>query len=106
MLTSSARIGSEAKLSQYDGVSSFKDLGVGDTGVGHMRMHATGSLPVGSGSTSPCDGFVVSEALLLLPTAKVAAEAESKVVAITLGGGACFEAAEYYVCDSLTLSHS
>lgn len=53
---------SEAEFTEDDWVSPFVDFGVGDSGVGHVRVDAAGTVPRGAGAGSAGDGFVVSEA--------------------------------------------
>ena len=98
--------GAQAELPQDHRVASFEDFGVRDAGVGHVRVHAVGAVPGGSGAGAAGDGFVVAEAFGWGGRGgEVAAEAEGEVVAVALGGGAGGEGEEDHVGHALGCEH-
>ena len=103
VLAGAGAVLAQAELAQDHRVASFKDLGVGDAGVCHVRVHAAGAVPGGAGAGAAGDGFVVAEALCGRGRGGgvVAAEAEGEVVAVALGGGAGGEGEEDHVGDAL-----
>lgn len=103
MLAVAAAVGAEAEFAQHHWIPSLEDFGVGDAGVGHVRVHAAGAMPGGACPGSAGDGFVVAEAFGDRGRGEIAAEAEREVVAVALGGGAGFEAAEDDVRYALAL---
>lgn len=103
VLAVTAAVGTEAEFAQHDWVSSFKDFGVGDAGIGHVRVHAIGAIPGRAGPRSARDRFVVAEAFGRGRCGEVATEAEGEVVAVALGGSAGFEAVEDDIRYALAL---
>ena len=67
-------------------------------------MHAIGSIPCRPCTGASCDGLVVTEASGWgRGGGKIAAETKGEVIAVTLRGGACVEAAEDDIGYSLRL---
>lgn len=102
VLALAAAAGAQAELPQRDRVAALEDFGVRDARVGHVRVHAAGAVPGGTGAGAAGDGLVVAEAFGRGGRGgEVAAEAEGEVVAVALGGGAGGEGEQDDVGDAL-----
>lgn len=107
MLPVSCTTASQPKLSQQNRVPPLKNLCIGDSGVGHMRVHTIGAVPRWASARSACDSLVVAE-----PSGRrrrireITAKAESEIVTITLRGRTGVEASKDDVRDTLTLTRS
>ena len=77
------------------GVAAFDDLGVGQPGVRHMRVHGIGTIGVRRCATAAANGFVISESVV----------AEGEVVHRSLAGRRDFQRAQQHIDDALRRFH-
>ena len=102
MLPVSSAAGPQAELAQQDRIAAFKDLGVRDARVGHVRVYTAGAVPGRTGAGTAGYGLVVAEALCGGGGGgEVAAKAEGQIVAVALGGGTGGEGKEDHVSYAL-----
>ena len=102
MLPISTATSAQAEFAQQDRIAAFKDLGISDARVGHVRVYAASTVPGGTGAGAAGYGLVVAEALCWGGGGgEVAAEAEGQIVAVTLGGGTGGEGEEDNVSHAL-----
>lgn len=105
MLAVAAGAVPDGEFPQQDGISTLKDLRIGDARVGHVDVYARGAGPVWTCTTAPSNGLVVAEAADGLRPRDVAAEAKGEVVAAALAGGAGLKGLEDDVGDALAGEH-
>ena len=65
-------------------MAQFHDLGIGDAGIGHMRMHGGAAVEIRPGPGAAADGLVIL----------VCGVAEEEIIHRRLGGGADAHGAE------------
>ena len=61
VLPGTAGAPSDGEAVETHGVTLLQDLGVGDPGIGHVRVHGIGSVEAGPRPAAAADGLVVAE---------------------------------------------
>src|SRR5262245_8188845 len=64
MLTRAAGAAADREFLEADGIASFEDFRIGETGVGHVGVDGVGAVAARSRAAAATDGFVVAEGVV------------------------------------------